>query len=196
MYKLYKISWLPESDEAILPGTELSIVFNVEINSGFSALRLHVYTDLLIDRAFNILTGGDALTDTIKVPNEIGLDYDEDYELLKSSNQYYLVDQYLVVTNKQVMGNLDTEFTTDGRMSLDGSTTYRLKFKNNVGKEISNLTLLDVLPSIGDLGITDGVSRDSEYGLVLDGPIDASQKFTIFYLGKYYSSNTQFCHIQ
>ena len=181
LYKLYKISWLPESDEAILPGTELSIVFNVEINSGFSALRLHVYTDLLIDRAFNILTGGDALTDTIIVPNEIGLDYDEDYELLKSSNQYYLVDQYLVVTNKQVMGNLDTEFTTDGRMSLDGSTTYRLKFKNNVGKEISNLTLLDVLPSIGDLGITDGVSRGSEYGLVLDGPIDASQKFTIFY---------------
>ena len=181
LYKMYKINWLPESKDAILPGTELSIRFDVELHSGLSALRLHVYTDLLIDREFNTLADGDALTDTIIVGNEIGLDYDEDYELLKSSNQYHLIDQYLVVTNKQVKGNLDAEFTTDGRMSLDGTTTFRLSFKNNVGKEINTLTLLDVLPSIGDLGITDGVSRGSEFGLVLDGRIDPGDKFTVFY---------------
>ncbi|NLY87496.1 MAG: Cna B-type domain-containing protein [Clostridiales bacterium] len=184
LYNYYKISWLPNSEETIPPKTKLSVVFDVNLVSGFSGLTVHVFTDLVKDRDFNTLTvDPPALTDTIIISDELNLTgKGEDYKLLKSSNQYHMVDQYLVVTSKQVKGDLDSEYTSDGLMNIDGKASYRLQFKNNVGREIKSLTLMDVLPSVGDLGITDGVSRGSEFALVLTGPIGVDEeKFEVLY---------------
>src|SRR5690625_2599391 len=79
--------------------------------------------------------------------------------------------QYNIKTEKLVIGELDEQFTYFGKTIPGGSIEYKLTLTNTIGKDISSMTLMDVLPSVDDLGITDNVSRGSKFTPTLEGPI-------------------------
>lgn len=184
LYSLYKIHWYPNSTSVVLPGSELNLLIDVQVKSGLADLKMHVFTDLPNDRAFKTLEiiGDPKITDTTIVNDELDITGSgTDWKILKSSNAYRLIDYYYLVTKKLVKGSLDNEYSSSGKMSLDGVTSYKLQIKNKEDRIIDSFTLLDVLPSIKDQGITDGVARGSEFGLTLNGPIKVDDKFNIEY---------------
>src|SRR5690625_7900660 len=60
-----------------------------------------------------------------------------------------------------------------------------MKLTNTAGRDITKMTLIDVLPSVGDLGITDNAERGSQFTPNIVGPIVLPEqwqdKVDIFY---------------
>ena len=96
---------------------------------------------------------------------------------IKSSNMYSLITQSSVETEKLIKGNLDSNYSDFGHTVPGGNIAYRLKIKNTGNKTISKLVLLDILPSINDLGITDSVQRGSVFTPTLTGPISVPKQW-------------------
>ncbi|MFC6347492.1 hypothetical protein [Vagococcus carniphilus] len=100
-------------------------------------------------------------------------------------SRYLILRNSQVAINKQVKGNLDDKFSDMAHATPDGKIKYQLHMKNNDSLKIHRFTLIDVLPSVGDLGITDNVQRESKFRPKLSGPItlssDMGDRFTVHY---------------
>lgn len=90
---------------------------------------------------------------------------------LKSGNRYVIRGMHDVQTELYVKGSLDTAYSAMGKSAAGGNTHYKLILTNTTGKDLESMTLIDVLPSVGDLGITDHVPRGSQFALKMKGPI-------------------------
>lgn len=104
---------------------------------------------------------------------------------VNTSSRYLILRNSQVAINKQVKGNLDDKFSDMAHATPDGKIKYQLHMKNNDSLKIHRFTLIDVLPSVGDLGITDNVQRESKFRTKLSGPITLSSnmgdRFTVHY---------------
>lgn len=124
-------------------------------------------------------TSGDTITDTILQVDEDDLNGDgvTDQPRLKSGNLYVIRGKYDIQTEKLVKGELDDSFTYFGHTVPNGSIDYQLKLTNTTGADITKMTLIDVLPSVGDLGITDNVDRGSQFTPKLTDSITLPEKW-------------------
>lgn len=182
-YNIYKIVWVKDSKMDLIAGSKLILNVDVNVSDKYQDLSMHVLTDLPNNNDFNVFVGNPAKpTDTIIISDELDLaSKGKDYKLMKSSNAYHVVSDYYIITNKLVKGSLDADFVKSGTTTLSGDVHYRLEFTNKEGRNLTSFTLLDVLPSVDDLGITDGVGRGSEFGLSLKEAVKIDDRFTVLY---------------
>lgn len=183
--QLVKINW---DQKSLLPEQSLTAAFDVFIfKHAPSKLIFDVY-GFTGNNEIGVPTVDEyVLTDTVLQTDEENwsVNGDTNHPRLKSGNSYTLKGHYNVVAEKMVKGSLDSEYTLFGKSRPGEDITYKLKINNTTEKPISSLVLLDVLPSIGDLGLTDNVTRGSKFSPILKGPVvvpeDWKEKITIFY---------------
>lgn len=182
-FNFYKIDWLKDTLNHIRVGTTLNLEIAVDVSDEFQDVDMKVFTDLINNDVFYTLEYDEPkLVDTRIVNDDHDLTGNNgDYQLLLSENLYHVVSDYYVKTEKLVKGSLDSDYVVAGKSEVDGVVTYKLSFENREGRPLSSFTLLDVLPHVGDKGITDGIERGSEFGLSLAGPLNISDKFTVYY---------------
>lgn len=117
--------------------------------------------------------------------DDLNKDNDKTRPRIKSSNRYTFLNQYDLKTEKFVKGPNDTGWTKFTKTTPGGKVEYKLHLDNVSGKDLSSMTLIDVLPSGGDLGITDNISRGSKFTPRLTGPIQLPNawkgKVKVFY---------------
>lgn len=161
--QLVKFSW---TDRLLRPGNNVASEINILINEGAAnVLTFDVY-GFSGDEVLTVPSvDNPGITDTVLQTDSEDLNGNGtvDQLRLKSGNEYYISGQYNIQTEKLVRGELDDEFTTFGRTVPGGAIDYQLTLTNTTGSTISTMTLMDVLPSIGDLGITDNIDRGSQF---------------------------------
>lgn len=168
-----------EGQGNLLPGYHLRGEINVNVGDVTGPVTLKAYGASYSGQMY-APTGYSLITD--KKPNDVGdekayrevtdLFGDGNLKVAVASQQDYSLSNYdELKTEKEVKGDLDSGYSSMAHASLGGQIYYRLKFSNTDGQVITKLTLLDVLPTVGDLGITDNVDRESKFTPVLTGPI-------------------------
>ena len=104
----------------------------------------------------------------------------------KAGNIYYLIGQYDLQTKKEVKGAKQKEYNLFTTVRPGEKVDYRLSMTNTTKKDLGSMVLIDVLPSVNDLGITDNIQRGSQFNLTLDSkgiavPKEWKDKVDIYY---------------
>ncbi|KYG28256.1 SpaA isopeptide-forming pilin-related protein [Alkalihalobacillus trypoxylicola] len=176
--QLVKFSW---TDRLLRPGNNIASEINIQINEGTAnVLTFDVY-GFSGDETLTVPSvDNPGQTDTVLQTDSEDLNENgnTDQPRLKSGNEYYMSGQYNIQTEKLVRGELDESFTTFGRTVPGGAIDYQLTLTNTTGSTISTMTLMDVLPSIGDLGITDNIDRGSQFTPQLTEAIQLPSQWT------------------
>ncbi|SDM44591.1 SpaA isopeptide-forming pilin-related protein [Sediminibacillus halophilus] len=175
--QLVRISW---NDSILRPGSSLSAQLDINIPEDTpNNLIMDVY-GFSGDEQLDVPDNDGDTTDTILETDAGDLNEDDvtDEPRLKSGNTYFMRGEYQIETEKLVKGELDEEFSSFGKTTPGGTIDYQLKLTNSSGKNISNLTLIDVLPSVDDLGITDNVERGSQFTPTFNGAIQLPDSWT------------------
>lgn len=174
--QLVKFKW---DDEYIRVSNKLTATIDVEIDgSAPNSLYFDVY-GFSGDKELKVPIFKDSvLTNTILQTDQDDLNGNDDVEQprLKSGNVYYLTSEYDLQTEKFVKGPGE-DWSKFAKTVPNGPIDYKLHLTNSTGREISNMTLIDVLPSEGDLGITDNISRGSLFTPVLTGAIQLPKEW-------------------
>ena len=168
-----------EGQGGLQPGYHIRGEFNVNVGDVSDSVTLKAY-GASYSKNMNDLTGyslikdegDDNVSDGQAYREVTDLFGDRNLKVAVASEQSYSLSNYdMLKTEKEVKGDLDSSYSSLAHASLGGQISYRLKFSNTNGHAITKLTLLDVLPTVGDLGITDNVDRESKFTPVLTGPI-------------------------
>ena len=168
-----------EGQGGLQPGYHIRGEFNVNVGDVSDSVTLKAYGasysqnmnaptgySLIKDKGYDNVSDGQAYREVTD------LFWDRNLKVAVASEQSYSLSDYdMLKTEKEVKGDLDSSYSSLAHASLGGQISYRLKFSNIDGHAITKLTLLDVLPTVGDLGITDNVDRESKFTPVLTGPI-------------------------
>ncbi|WP_240144327.1 isopeptide-forming domain-containing fimbrial protein, partial [Enterococcus faecalis] len=164
----------------------VSYAFNTIIDKDApTPLRMDTY-GFSGDDKLSVPSGASTLTDSYLETNTDNLDGSGNTTKprVQSANQYRMVKENQITTEKLVKGEQDKEYGKMGHTSPGGKIDYQLNMTNK-GNTIGNFVMMDVLPSIDDLGITDNTSRDSKFTPELQGPISVSNdwkgKVTVLY---------------
>lgn len=181
------IKW---DDWAMLPGKKVQALFDVVISDQLTSnvLNFEVYgysSDPGL-KAPDVV--GPDVTDTLlelSDPEDLDGDGVTNERRLRSGNRYFVRGLYDVQTDLEVKGSLDAAFSKMGKTAPGGDVDYRLTLTNTTGQMLNSMTLIDVLPSAGDLGITDLEARGSQFELKMMGPISLpaawAGKVDVFY---------------
>ncbi|GAF63280.1 hypothetical protein BTS2_0171 [Bacillus sp. TS-2] len=176
--QLVTFNW---TDRLLRPGNNVASEINIQINGGAAnVLTFDVY-GFSGDESLTVPSvDNPGQTDTVLQTDSEDLNENGNTEQprLKSGNEYYMSGQYNIQTEKLVRGELDDAFTTFGRTVPGGGIDYQLTLTNTTGSTISTMTLMDVLPSIGDLGITDNIDRGSQFTPQLAEAIQLPSQWT------------------
>lgn len=167
--QLVKVEW---NASQMRPNQKLSYGFDTIISkTAPTTLTMDTYGFSGTDKV-SVPTGASTLTDSyLEVDtDDMNSDTNTSQDRVKSSNQYHILRDSQVQTQKLVKGEKDSDYSNFGHTTLGGNIDYRLKMKNK-GDSISNFVMMDVLSSIGDLGITDNADRGSQFTPELTGPV-------------------------
>jgi len=183
--QLVKIKW---SETRIDIGKNLEAELDVFISDGApNTLQFDVYGFSGEEELRVPSSSGNAITNTVLQIDDEDLNNNgnSDEPRLKSGNIYTIRGQYDIQTEKLVKGALDEDYTYFGHTTPGGTINYQMKLTNTTGRDITKMTLIDVLPSVGDLGITDNAERGSQFTPNIVGPIVLPEqwqdKVDIFY---------------
>ncbi|MDR2930551.1 MAG: hypothetical protein LBV06_06580 [Propionibacteriaceae bacterium] len=151
-----------------------------------------------INQSYVTWTGGDGVKPGGWDMTDDEWDLDSDGDTTESvaaseAEVNYLAPKALLAT-KQVKGSLDNGFLAApqyGSSTIeDPSVSYQLKFSNNAEGDLTQLTMVDVLPYVGDKALTapsggTQIERGSQFPVRLTGevalPSDRADDFTVFY---------------
>ncbi|SFM46563.1 anchor [Gracilibacillus orientalis] len=176
--QLVGITW---NDHLLRPDSNLAAELDVTISENTpNHLSFQVY-GFSGDEQLAVPDGeGTSVTDTTLETDteDINDSGTSDEPRLKSGNNYYMRGEYQIESEKLVKGELDDAFSLFGQTVPGGAIDYQLTFTNVSGKDISSMTLIDVLPSVGDLGITDNVDRGSQFTPTLTSEITIPSSWT------------------
>ncbi|MFC0492080.1 isopeptide-forming domain-containing fimbrial protein, partial [Listeria grayi] len=171
--QLIRINW--NDDISKIPsGKLLSYSFNIIIAPNAPTKLIPEAYAFVGNTDFNVPSNsGNNITDSTKETDSDDINGDNvtDQQRVKTGNQYYLTRQDQISTFKLVKGDLDTAYSKMGHTSPGGEIAYQLQLTNNGVSPISDMVMMDVLPSVGDLGITDNLARGSQFTPKLTGPI-------------------------
>lgn len=181
-HDVYHIVW----DLAQLaPYESTSQVFDVDISGTYQDLNLKIFTLLEANDTFETLSvSNPTIQDTLLI------DYDgyttqstfESKKMLQSQNHYQMISDYQLKIKKWVKNENDALYDMQAFIELDDKIDYKLQLSNRTGKAIQEFVLMDILPNIGDRGITDFTQRNSEFDVSLTGPIGVDETlFDVFY---------------
>src|SRR5690625_58250 len=160
--QLVKVTW---NDQRLRTGQDVTAELDVDITKNAPSLLTFDVYGFSGEGELNVPSGvGELITDTILQTDDDDLNGNgvTDEPRLKSGNIYTMRGEYNLQTEKYVRGELDNEWSQFGQTVPEGSIDYRLKLTNTTGKDLTKMVLMDVLPSEGDLGITDNFDRGSQ----------------------------------
>ena len=107
------------------------------------------------------------------------------YSLQRHPYTFEIVELPAVGATKQVQGSADADFTAPGGTAATaqgGPTIYRLTVRNTGNVALEDLTVVDLLPHVGDSHVLDASSaRGSAWTPQLTGPIAAPSDVEIAY---------------
>lgn len=175
--QLVRINW---NDAQILPNLYVAAWLDVEIANDAPSPLLPVVYGFSGDKEFTAPTvTGNSLTNSILEvdSDDLNGDGNTSQNRVKSSNSYYMLREGNVQTEKSVKGSEDSTFSKFGHTVPDGDIEYQLDLTNTTDEAITSFTLMDVLPSVGDLGITDGVNRESTFAPKMTGAIQVPEEW-------------------
>lgn len=181
-HDVYHITW---NLEYLAPYESTHQIFDVDITGELQDLNLKIFTLLEANETFETL----AVTNPT-IQDTLVVDYDrhttqslfESKKMLQSQNHYQMISDYQLEIKKWVKNAQDTFYDTQAHIELDDKIDYKLQLTNRTGKVINQFVLMDILPSIGDRGITDFTQRNSEFDVSLNGPIGVDESlFNVFY---------------
>lgn len=181
-HDVYHITW---NLKQLAPYESTSQVFDVDIAGDLQDLNFKIFTLLEANETFETLAvSNPTIQDTLMV------DYDrhttqsvfESKQMLQSQNHYQMISDYQLEIKKWVKNEHDALYDTRAHIELNDKIDYKLQLKNRTGKVIDQFVLMDILPNIGDRGITDFTQRNSEFDVSLSGPIGVDESlFNVFY---------------
>ncbi|WP_088810091.1 isopeptide-forming domain-containing fimbrial protein [Listeria sp. ILCC796] len=169
--QLIHVKW---NEDSLYPGKSISYFFAVNIAEDAPSTLTPMVYGSVGDANFDVPTQtGDVITNSVKVQdtNDINGNGNVDENLVVSGNKYYILREDKITTSKLVKGDQDTEFSKFGHTSLGGTIDYQLNLTNDGETQVNQMVLMDVLPSVGDLGITDNTQRGSQFTPIMTGPI-------------------------
>lgn len=161
-------------NKRLLPGEKLTASFDVDVTrTAPSELLMEVFGFVGNDKFKVPSVTGESLTNSVLQTdeNDINDNGNTTEKRVRSANQYSITKQDNLQITKEVKGSLDDEYSLFGYTTPDGDVTYRFNLTNTTNEVIEQFTFLDVLPSVGDLGITDNKERESKFEVTLKGPI-------------------------
>lgn len=186
--------------DVLSPGQSLYYSFNVNVDADVASSPMQLYTygsssdtDLTVPTEPSKITdsfiGTDDGSDDIANTVDINGDGSTDDKLVKSGNEYTVLKNYGIVTQKQVKGNLDTDYSDFGHVTPGGDISYKVDVTTrNPHQALTNFVFVDVLPTVGDLGITDNVARNSKFTPILSGPVVVPDSWKL-HVQIYYSTS-------
>lgn len=179
------VNW---NDSELFPGKNLGFDFDVTIDRN---------AEMPLDLYFYAISGDPKLSvPAVTQPNissstletdidDINEDGNTVQELVKAGNNFILLRDTNVQTEKTVKGDKDTTYSKFAHTSPGGIIDYRLNVTNTTDENITKFVLMDALPSVGDLALTDGASRGSMFTPSMTGqitiPAEWKDKVTVFY---------------
>ncbi|MGL9999074.1 isopeptide-forming domain-containing fimbrial protein [Enterococcus sp. DIV1444a] len=119
----------------------------------------------------SVTAGGTGSTQLTDNQDLMSVDYPADHSRIENSNEYYVRNKNNLTIEKAIKASDDADFQMFTGGMVNQKAQYRVKISNETGKDFQNIAVLDVLPSIGDLGITDNIQRGSQFEPMLAGPI-------------------------
>ncbi|ELS0478061.1 hypothetical protein R4Y59_002669, partial [Enterococcus faecalis] len=173
--QLVKVTW---SAAQMLPNQSAGYGFNVIIDSKAPVpLRMDTRGYSGKDE-LTVPSGASSLTDSYLETDKDDMNGDGDstQKRVLSSNEYKMIRESSIVTEKLVKGEQDKDYSKMGHTSPNGSIDYQLSMTNK-GDNVGTFTMLEVLPSVGDLGITDNKDRGSLFTPTLTGPVSLPDKW-------------------
>jgi serine-aspartate repeat-containing protein C/D/E len=87
-------------------------------------------------------------------------------------------------TYKGSKGDLNTDYVyypNIGSSLVAGNVSYKLVLKNNGNVPMKNITLIDILPYVGDKSVVSSTLRNSDWSPSLQGPVIAPAGVNVFY---------------
>ncbi|MCG4437239.1 peptidase [Erysipelothrix rhusiopathiae] len=181
-HDVYHIEW---NISQLAPYELASHSFDVEISGVLQDISLKIFTILEANDTFETLAvSNPTIQDTLVI------DYDyyttqatfESKKMLQSQNHYQMISDYQLKIKKWVKNENDTLYDTQAYIELNDKIDYKLQLTNHTGKVINEFVLMDILPNIGDRGITDFTQRNSEFDVSLNGPVGVDETlFNVFY---------------
>lgn len=169
--QLIKVKW---NEDYIRPNEQLKAIFDIEILENAPELLYFEVYGYFGNKNMRVPNNPNPqLTDTIiqqDLSEDLNQDGSQDKLRIKSGNKYQVIGKYDLQTEKFVR-TADSEWSKMAKAIPGEKVEYKLSMTNTTGKDISSMTLIEVLPSIGDIGITDNVQRGSKFSLKLTGPI-------------------------
>ncbi|WP_285122532.1 SpaA isopeptide-forming pilin-related protein [Lactococcus petauri] len=204
------VNWT--SDMVMSPGQELKYAFNVNIDeTASSPLQLYTFgsssdSNLTVPTDPKYITDSFLLTDngSDNIANlpDLNCNGNTNDKLVKSGIEYNLLSSFGLKNQKEVKGNLDSSFSDFGHVTPGGKIDYRVSLSTrNQNQALVNFVFVDVLPSVGDLGITDNIQRKSKFTPQLTGaisiPEDWKSHVTVYYsTAKNPSRNELIAHVK
>ncbi|WP_459502559.1 SpaA isopeptide-forming pilin-related protein [Bacillus sp. C1] len=181
-----KFTW---DNRRLLPSESVTASFDVDVTrQALSDLNMEVYGFSENQKLQVPSSQGNTITQSVLQTDTSDLNKNGNITepRVKSANQYSLVKNDNLQIEKLVKGSLDNEFSLFGHTNPNGDVTYRFNLTNTTNEIIEQFMFLDVLPSVGDLGITDNKARDSKFETTLKGPISFTNtkwqdKVTVYY---------------
>ncbi|WP_239253857.1 MucBP domain-containing protein [Listeria ilorinensis] len=187
--ELIKVHW---KETRLLPDEAVTAALPVSVSKdAVPTMRLEMF-GFIGDEVFGVptISGEPTLSDTTLETdnNDLNGDGRTDGLRIRTANQYLLNQNKTVAVSKKVKGNRDSQYTTTGHATTNSEVAYQLQLKNETDAKISDMVLMDVLPSIGDKGITDLSDRNSRFDMVLTGPIHLPESWENKVIVKYSTS--------
>ncbi|MBP1042477.1 hypothetical protein I6N95_15770 [Vagococcus sp. BWB3-3] len=182
--QLIKVTW---DRTEIFPSNYVSVGLDVSVaETAVSPLTVSAYF-LTGNNQLAVPASTGSVTDSVLEidSDDIDSDGNQTQHRVVSHNHYLMLRAANVQSEKLVKGDQDTEFSKLGHTSPGGTITYRLKISNTTAEPLTKFTLLDILPSVGDLGITDNSPRESQFTPILTKeiqlPVEWQDKVTVYY---------------
>lgn len=184
--QLVKITW---DDLRVRIGEKFSAELDVNLSQSMSnALQFKVFGFSGEKNITAPVTNSPTITSTIleKDLEDINQDKNTEQYRLQSGNEYLIFGQYDLQSEKFIKKADATEWSKAIQKVLPGEKIdYQLVMTNQTSHTFESMILMDVLPSVGDFGLTDNINRGSHFTPYLTGPISLpsewQDKVDVFY---------------
>jgi len=164
---------------SLAPGESVRIDFDTTVEVGAVAGQVTNQVGQTHDGP-ELIRCGSSSTDSLDLDG----DTDTTDTLCVGNRNVTIASVAQLESQKLVRGQCDVDFNAFpdvGQTVRGGTLDYRLRVTNVGTVPTTSLTLIDILPFIGDTGVLDPTSRETAWRPLLIGPISAPPGATVFY---------------
>lgn len=176
---LLRASWAP--DALIPPGGSVTLEYAVVVKEGTPPGTVFNLANLLTNTPPEVTLGCQGEERYVD-DQDLDSDGNATETGCKDIAQVTVNVQLSVDTRKYVRGHFETEFSDFGRSPQDGNVDYRIVLTNTSNVPLTTISLVDIFPWVGDSGVIDQGARNSDFTLVPQFILAASNiPLTVWY---------------